>query len=197
MSPAQTTTVVLDPMGDVARSLGGIEDWLLFAEPDTFETDIVVRAGAAAAGAIGLAVAEAFEAAPSLYAPEGYVELAPLAVVSGDLRGAVGAVHRALCALSDTQPPSGTLQSLDLLWRCAVRSRSEDGAVLRAVARPAAGSLRLSPEAYGAYERFARAVLVDPLDRFGALPPHSTPPRSTHPPSDTVPEAASGREVGL
>jgi hypothetical protein len=192
VSPAQTTTVVLDPMGDVARSLGRIEDWLLFAEPDTFETDIVVRAGAAAAGATGLAVAEAFEAAPSLYAPEGDAELAPLAVVSGDLRGAVAAVHRALCALSDAQPPSGTLRALDLLSRCAVCSRSEDGAALRAVAKPAAGSLRLSPEAYGAYERFARAVLVDPLDRFAALPPRSTPPCS-----DAVPEAASGREVGL
>ena len=187
MSPARPSAVVLDPMGDVAGSMGRIEDWLLFAE-----ADITVRAGARAAGAIGLALAEASEAAPSLYAPDGRSELAPLAVIFGDLGDGVAALQRALLALPDTQPPSGTLRALDLLWRCAARSCSEDGAVLGAVAKPGAGSVRLSTEAYRAYERFARAVLVDPLDRFAALPPRCAQRRS-----DAAFDAAASREVGL
>lgn len=86
-------------------------------------------------------------------------------------------MHRALLALPETQPPSGTFRALDLLCRCAVRSRSEDGAVLGAAARPGPGSVRLGFEAHRAYERFARAVLVDHLDRFAALPPLGACPR--------------------
>lgn len=171
MSAAQPAAVALDPMGDVAGTMTRIEDWLLFAEPDSAAADVTVRAGARAAGAISLALAEAAEAAPSLHAPDGHAELAPLAVIPGDLGAGVAALHRALLALPDTQPRSGTFRTLDLLCRCAVRSHSEDGAVLGAAARPGAGSVRLSVEAYRAYERFARGVLVDPLDRFAALPP--------------------------
>ncbi len=178
MSAAPTTAVVLDPMGDVADAMTRIEDWLLFAEPDSAEADVTVRAGTRAAGAIAVALAEAAEAAPSLYAPDGHAELAPLALLPGDLGADLAAVHRALLALADTQPPSGTFRALDLLCRCAVRSDSEDGAVLGAAARPGAGSIRLGVEAYRAYERFARAVLVDPLDRFAALPPLGARPRS-------------------
>ena len=178
MSASPTTAVVLDPMGDVADTMTRIEDWLLFAEPDSTEADVTVRAGAEAAGAIAVALADASEAAPSLYAPDGHAELAPLAVVAGDLGADLAAVHRALLALADTQPPSGTFRALDLLCRCAVRSRSEDGAVLGAAARPGPGSVRLGVEAHRAYERFARAVLVDPLDRFAALPPLGARPRS-------------------
>jgi hypothetical protein len=158
-------------MGDVADTMTRIEDWLLFAEPDSAEADVTVSTGAEAAGAIAVALADASEAAPSLYAPDGHAELAPLSVIPGDLGADLAAVHRALLALADTQPPSGTFRALDLLSRCAVRSRSEDGAVLAAAARPGPGSVRLGFEAYRAYERFARAVLVDPLDRFAALPP--------------------------
>lgn len=89
--------------------------------------------------------------------------MAPLAVIPGDLGAVVAAVHQALLALPDTAPPSGTFRILDLLCRCAVGSRSQDGTVLRAAATPGAGSVRLGVEAYRSYERFARAVLVDPL----------------------------------
>ena len=177
MSAALTRTVVLDPMGDVADTMTTIEDWLLFAEPDSAEADVTLRAGAQAAGAIGLALADAFEAAPSLYVPAGHAELAPLAVISGDLGVDLAAVHRALLVLPETQPPSGAFRALDLLCRCAVRSQSETGPVLSAAARPGAGSVRLGFEPYRAYERFARAVLVDPLDRFVAFPPLGARPR--------------------
>jgi len=192
VSAARPTAVVLDPTGDLPGSVSRIEDWLLFAEPDSSAADITVRAGARAAGAIGLALREAAEATPSLYAPSGHPELAPLAVVAGDLGAGVATLHRALLALPDTQPPSGTFRTLDLLCRCAVRSRGEDGAVLAAAAKPGAGSVRLSVEGYRAYERFARAVLVDPLDRFAALPPLPAQPRS-----DAAFDPAAGREVGL
>lgn len=176
MSATRTTAVVLDPMGDVADTTTRIEDWLLFAE--AAEADVTVRVGARAAGAIAVALTHAAEAAPCLYAPDGHSELAPLAVVAGDLGADLAAVHRALLALADTQPPPGTFRALDLLNRCVVRSRSEDGAVLVAAARPGPGPIRLGVEAYRAYERFARAVLVDPLDRFAALPPFPACSRS-------------------
>lgn len=110
MSPVQTTAVVLDPMGDVARSLGRIEDWLLVADPDSFEAfeaEIVVRAGAAAAGAVALAVAEAFEAAPSLYAPEGYLELAPLRSSPGTFEALLPpCTGRCVPCLTHSPPPT-------------------------------------------------------------------------------------------
>ncbi len=189
---ARMTAVVLDPMGDVAGTMTRIEDWLLFAKPDSAEVDVTVRTGAEAAGAIGLALADATEAAPSLYAPDGHAELAPLAVISGDLGANLAAVHRALLFLPDIQPPSGTFRALDLLSRCAVRSQSEDGAVLGAAARPGPGSVRLGFEACRAYERFARAVLVDPLDRFAALPPLGACPRS-----DAAFDPSASPEVAL
>jgi len=182
------SAVVLDPMGDLAGSVSRVEDWLLFAEPDSSEADITVGAGARAAGAISLALAAATASAPCLYAPDGRSELAPLAIIAGDLGADVASLHRALLALPDTPPPPGMLQTLELLNRCALRSRSDDGAVLAAAARPGAGSVRLGVDAYRAYERFARAVLVDPLDRFAALGPRKTP---------AVPDTPRGPEVGL
>lgn len=191
MNAARSTAVVLDPTGDVADTMTRIEDWLLFTEPDSADADATVSAGADAAGVFALALREAAEAAPSLYTPDSHAQLAPLAVVAGDLGAVVAAVQRALLALPDTQPPPGTFRALDLLWRCAVRSRSEDGTVLGAVAKPGAGSVRLDVDGYRSYERFARSVLVDPLDRFAAL--------ATYHASriDTAFDAAPGRTVGL
>jgi len=188
VSAILTTAVVLDHMGELAGDVGRAEDWLCFAEPDSPEAEIAVAAGATAAGAISLALVEAAGTAPRLYAPDGQVELAPLAIVSIPLRAGVAAVHRALLALSDARPPSVTLRALEALNRCAVRSRSDDGTVLAAAARPGPVSVRLDPDAYRAYERFARAVLVDPLIRFAALGPHNA--------AATL-DAPAGPEVGL
>jgi len=169
VSAVLTFAVVLDPMGELAGDVGRVEDWLCFAEPDAPEAEIAVVAGATAAGAIRLALDHAAGTAPRLYAPDGNFELAPLAIIPGDLRAGVAAVHRALLALPDARPPSGTLRALEALNRCAVRSRSDDGTTLAAAARPGPVSVRLDPDAYRAYERFARAVLVDPLVCFAAL----------------------------
>jgi len=172
VSAVQTFAVVLDPMGKLAGDVGRVEDWLCFAEPDSPEAEITVAAGATAAGAISLAVDHAGGTVPRLYEPDGQVELAPLAIIPGDLRAGVAAVHR---ALPDARPPSGTLRALEALNRCAVRSCSDDGTVLAAAARPGPVSVRLDPDAYRAYERFARAVLVDPLVRFADLGSHNAP----------------------
>jgi len=188
MSVEPRSAVVLDPMGELAGDVGRVEDWLLFAEPDSPEAEIAVAAGATAAGGISLALDHAAKSAPRLYAPDGHFELAPLAIIPGDLRTGVAAVHRALLALPDARPPSGTLRALEALNRCAVRSRRDDGTVLAAVARPGPVSIRLDPDAYGAYGRFARAVLDDPLDRFAAAGPHNAP---------AAVDAPRGPEVGL
>jgi len=192
VSAARPSSVVLDATDDLPGSVSQIEDWLLFTEPDSSTADATVRAGARAAGAIGLALREAAEAAPSLDAPNGHSELAPHAVGSGDLGAGVAALHRSLLALPDTRPPCGTFRALDLLCRYAVLFPGEDGAVLAAAAKPGAGSVRLSVVSYRAYERFARAALVDPLDRFAAHPP--LPAQSC---SDAAFDPAAGREVGL
>jgi hypothetical protein len=81
----------------------------------------------------------------------------------------VAAVHKALLALQHEQPPPGTFRTLDLLRRCGLCSRSEDGGVLAAAAQSGPGTLSLDARQYRAYQRFARLVLVDPLDRFIAL----------------------------
>jgi len=165
--------VVLDPMGELAITAGRVEDWLCFAGPPSYEAEVAVASGARAARAICCALADARESAPRLFSPDGHVELAALAVVWLPLHATLAAVHRALLALPDARPPSGTLQALELLNRCAVRSGSDDGVRLAAVARPGPESLRLDAAGYRAYERFARAVLTDPLDRAAALGVHS------------------------
>jgi len=167
--PAAGPVARLDPMSELAGDVSRVEDWLCFAEPDAPEAEITVVAGATAAGAISLALDHAAGMAPHLYAPDGQVELAPLAIIPGDLRAGVAAVHRALLALPDARPPAGTLSALEALNRCAVRSRSDDGEILVAAARPGPVSVRLHVPAYRAYGRFARAVLADPFDRFAAL----------------------------
>lgn len=188
MSVILTTAVVLDPMGELAGDVGRVEDWLCFAEPGSPEAEIAVAAGATAAGAISLALVAAAGTAPRLCAPDGDVELAPLAIIPIPLRAGVAAVHRALLALSDARPPSGTHRALEALNRCAVRSCSDDGAVLAAAARPGPVSVRLDVAAYRAYGRLARAVLADPFDRFAALGLRT--PRS-------VLDPPAGPEVGL
>lgn len=65
MSATRTTAVVLDPMDDVADTTTRIEDWLLFAEPDTAEADVTVRAGARAGGVVAVALTHAAGAAPA------------------------------------------------------------------------------------------------------------------------------------
>jgi len=180
--------VVLDPMDELAITAGRVEDWLCFAGPASYEAEVAVVSGARAAGAISRALADARGGAPRLFSPDGHVELAPLAVVSLPLHATLAAAHRALLALPDARPPSGTLQALELLNRCAVRSGSDDGVRLAAVARPGPESVRLDVAGYRAYERFARAVLTDPLDRLAALGIHT---------SQVAMDPQPGPELGL
>jgi hypothetical protein len=162
--------VVLDPSDELAPTLGGVADWLIFAEPDDPEDATTVEHAAHVAELLGSLIRDGAGTGIDLYSTDGRVQLAPLVVVHADLRIAVAAVHRALLALPHEQPPPGTLRTLDLLHRCGLCSRSEDGAVLAAAAQSRPGTLNLDARQYRAYQRFARLVLVDPLDRFIALP---------------------------
>jgi hypothetical protein len=170
VSGSQVTAVVLDPSEEVADILGRIEDWLLFAEPDDPADAATLAHAAQLAGALGSLLRDATETVTDLHSPDGRVQLAPLVAIHADLSGAVAAVHRALLALPHDQPPPGTFPVLDLLHRCGLCSRSEDGAVLAATARSGPGTLYLDARQYRAYQRFACLGLVDPLDRFIALP---------------------------
>jgi hypothetical protein len=170
VSGGQITAVVLDPSDELADTLGRIEDWLLFVDPDNPEDATTVAHAGHLAGLLGSLLREATETTTDLHSPDGRVQLAPLFVLHADLQAAVAAVHRAMLALPHEQPPPGTFRALDLLHRCGLCSRSEDGAVLAATAPSGSGTLSLDGRQYRAYQRFARLVLVDPLDRFIALP---------------------------
>jgi hypothetical protein len=164
------TDVVLDPSDELADTLARIADWLIFAELDDPEDATAVEHAAHVAELLGSLLRDGAGTGIDLYSPGGRVQLAPLVVVNVDLRTAVAAVHKALLALPHEQPPPGTFRALDLLHRCGLCSRSEDAAALVAAARSGPGTLSLDARQYRAYQRFARLVLVDPLDRFIALP---------------------------
>jgi hypothetical protein len=168
----------------VADTLDTIEDWLIFAEPDTAEEAAAVDHGARLVGLFAGLLRDLTGTAPDLYSPDGRAQLAPLIAVQADLRVVVAAVHRAMLALRHEQTPPGAFRALDLLHRCGLCSRSEDAAVLAAAARSGPGVLRLDDRQYRAYQRFARLVLVDPLERFIACPCPSLRPVA----DDPVPE---------
>jgi hypothetical protein len=184
--------VVLDPSEELVPTLGRIEDWLLFADADDPSDDAIVVQGAHLAGILGSLLRHSTRTAPDFYTPDGRVQLAPLVAVPADLRVVVAAVHRAVLAAPHEQPPPGTFRTLDLLHRCGCCSRSDDGTVLAAAARSGPGTLRLDSRQYRAYQRFARLVLVDPFDRFIAMP--SAPALGGCEPSPDMP---NGPEVGL
>jgi hypothetical protein len=174
---------VLDPSDELAGTLGRIADWLIFAEPDDPEDATAVEHAAHVAELLGSLIRDGAGTGIDLYSPDGRAQLAPLVVVHADLRIAVAAVHKALRSLPHEQPPPGTFRTLDLLHRCGLCSRSDDGAVLAAAVRSGPATVSLDARQYRAYQRFARLVLVDPLDRFIALPyasPLGSPEVSPH-----------------
>jgi hypothetical protein len=180
--------VVFDPSEEVADTLGRIEEWLLFAEPDDPADAANVAHAAQLARVLGSLLRKAAGTTTDLYSPDRRVQLAPLIALHADLLVAVNAMHRALLALPHEQPPPGTFRALDLLRRCGLCSRSDDGAALVAAARSGPGTLYLDARQYRAYQRFARLVLVDALDRFIALPsfPLGSSDLSPHPPGPEV-----------
>lgn len=192
MTGDRPLAVVLDPSDDVADTLGRIEDWLLYTGADDPADDAIVVRGAHLAGILGSLLRHSSRTAPDLHTPDGRVQLAPLIAVQADLRVVVTAVHQAMLALAHQQPPPGTFRALDLLDRCGCCSRSDDVTVLAAAARSGPGTLCLDARQYRAYQRFARLVLVDPLDRFIAMP--SEPAVSG---CEASPDMPNGSEVGL
>jgi hypothetical protein len=106
--------VVLDPSEEVADTLGKIEDWLLFAEPDDPADAATVAHAAQLAGVLGSLLRDATGTVTDLHSPDGRVQLAPLVVLHADLSGAVAAMHRGLLVLPHEQPPPGTFRALDL-----------------------------------------------------------------------------------
>ena len=180
MSAARPVALVIDPSGELEATLVRIEDWLLFTEPDSAEQERAVALGAKVAGNLSVALRHGFENAAGLLTPDGRVELAPLAVLHIDLTACVTAVRQAIGALSYERPPEGTMSALELLDRCAQFSRGDDARLL-VLAAACSERLNLNSVQYRAYQRFVRAAVVDPLDRFVAFGPE--PASSPEPPA--------------
>jgi hypothetical protein len=170
--------LILDPLEELTDALGRVEDWLLFSDPEPGQAVVTVRAGAHATAAISRSITEAAAQAPDLYAPNNRIELAPLAVVRGDLTAALAAVRRAVQTLPSERPLAQTLPSLDLLHRCAASSRSGQADRLTEAVQSGLTRVMLSDEQYRSYRWFTRSVLTDPLDRFAAF---GSPARSLDP----------------
>jgi len=191
VNPSQGASVLLDPSNEVADTLLAVEDWLL-GDPDPHGDVEAIDRAAEVAGALSWSLRKTARTAPELFSPDGHLQLSPVLAIEADLGALVVDVHRAIRALPDEQPPPDTFRVLGLLDRCELCSRTEDGAVLVAAARSGPGALRLDARQYRAYQRFARVVLVDPLDRFIAVgfSPAVEPDSAAH----LSPE---GPEVGL
>jgi hypothetical protein len=165
VSDSQVTASVLDSSEEVVDTLGRIQDWLLFAEPDDPAGAATVAHDAQLAGVLGSSFGEATGTFTDLHSPDGRVQ--PLGALHADLSGGVAAVHRAL--LPHEQPPPGTFRALDLLRRCGFApALSMGGPGCRTRSGP--GTLCLDARQYRAYQQFAGLVLLDSVDRFIALP---------------------------
>lgn len=171
MSAPNLVTVVVDPMDDMAETLGRIEDYLRFADPGSDEAETTLTVGARAAAVLASALRRAGESSPTLRTPDGRVELAPLLVVPGHLRAPLATLRRALDEAGDPGRPAAAESVIDLLERCAAPARRRDAAVLAAEAGPGRGPVRLSITAYRCYRRHVEAVILDPLERFAAVGP--------------------------
>lgn len=161
--------LILDPLEELADTLGRVEDWLLFSDPEPGPAVVTVRAGAHATAALSRSITEADAQAPTLYAPNNRIELAPLAVVRGDLTTPLAAVRRAVQTLPSDPPMAQTFSRLDLLHRCAVSSRHPQADRLTEAVQSGRTGLVLTDEQYRSYRWFTRSVLTDPLARFAAF----------------------------
>lgn len=173
--------VVIDSVADPTDTLGLVEDWLNGVDAETDEQAETLQAGIRAAAALAVVLDAAFSAAPTLYAPGGRLQLAPLAVVSFDLAAAVHTVRQAAAVAAGVPHPPPTLgASLDLLAACAAAAGSADATRLAEIATPdpdpagegeGSATVAFDRRQYRCYRRFASAVLTNPLDRLIALSP--------------------------
>jgi hypothetical protein len=174
-------TVIVNVDEEMCSALFRVEEWLTFTfEPETEAEEARVKVGARAAGRLGMALAAAAKKAPAVYEPDGRSELAPLVLLAGDLRAALAAIHDATRVAHLADPPVDAHRTLDLLGRAVMGSRTADARTLAVIAGSGRGPVTLNADQYQAYGRFVRAVLVDPLDRFAAMPP-AEPERSARP----------------
>lgn len=166
---------VVDPMGDLADTLARIEDWLRWCTPRRGEDgeDCLDR-GVVAAAALAVAVRSFGRATVTA---DG-VELAPVAVLAGDLSGAVAAIHAAARDVQEPCPPDAD-RALALVQRCCEQAASPEARMLgRAVrAQPGNRPVVLNGATVHSYRRLVKSVVTDPLERFAALPP--SPPDSS------------------
>jgi hypothetical protein len=171
MTDLGPTVLLIDPMSDVAAQLEQIEDWLAFADTDDEDLAETVRAGAAAAGDLTVAVRQASQDRVVLWSPQ-RTELAPALLIDAHplpaLRTAADVlVHRT----ARSRHVQVHLDALYLLGRCAEQYGTPDHDTLAAVlvpAAPARTGVWLAAAQFAAYQRYCQTVLKDPLDQLAA-----------------------------
>ena len=186
-------TLLIDPMEDLFSSLCQIEDWLLWADPDSDHDAELVARGAHAAGVLAGALKVALDEAPRLMSPERVCLALIVSLPSETTVQALNALAGAVAALAyDPNQPAVTAPSLALLAGCVAQDGTDDTVVLCEVLNVGGSggrwlglegddeiggdvghgtrrwTTRLGLDEHRAYRRFVAAVLTDPLERFAA-----------------------------
>ena len=192
----ELSAVVLDPTeGELVDTLWDLHDWArLRALPEDADSEAIVERFADLVANLADKLQAARRTAPRLYTQDGR-ELASLLAVEADLRDIAPALLRARQVAYDDQLPTEALKAVDLLERCGVCSRVDTG-LLASVARSGPQAKHLDAREFQAYQRFARQVLVDPLDQFQAMGVTPSPRPATEPEIPTS-WPANSPEMGL
>lgn len=164
--------VAIDAMGDLAATLSRVEDWLRWCSPRTDDGADSIDTGAAAAGALAVALRRWSRTVVTT----GGVELAPVSVMPGGVSSLVSAVRAAL-AETDEAGPAGSGEALAVLRRCCQHAGHPESSLLAALALRTPGGQALVVGGAGvlAYRRLAAVTIRDPLEAFAALPPPVDP----------------------
>lgn len=165
------STVVLDPEEILVPLLGWLEEQFRFTDPDSDVSDSVLKEAADAAAALGAELTRVGSTSPQWFAPDGRSEICPPLVVRVDLAGTCASLRDA-SSMTGGDSPFGLLSTyINQLARSARLAVSPDAAALvEAVSLNPSGRI-LTPGQYGAYVRYVRATIADPLQRFIAIPP--------------------------
>ena len=171
--------VVLDPEEVLVPLLGWLEEQLRFTDPDCDVSVSVLEEAADAAAALGAELVRVGSTSAQWLAPDGRSELCPPLVVRVDLAGSCASLREARSMIGVDSPFGPLSTYLKQFARSARLAVSPDAiALVEAVSLNPSGRI-LTAGQYGAYVRYVRATIADPLQRFIAIPPgtdHLTQP---------------------
>lgn len=162
-------TLIFDLDDDLPGVLSWIEDRFRWTDADDEHTASALHAGAASAARLAQVVRDARQLAPILLSPTGH-ELASVGLTASSIRDLLGSLGTAIAHGPRRLIHHEQRRDLALLASCAAVSGQPEVAVLHElVAGHPQEEVVLHGEQWRAYRFFAKAVLVDPVDRFVAL----------------------------